>query len=79
MAIIQGGKVMEGTAMPTRTALTTVQQAQQGGFYSSPGLPAGGFLNGVVHPGGYVLRADNGAVYQNTGTLAATVWTLVSP
>lgn len=78
MPLIQGGQEMPG-ARNIYSALMDIKQAQQGGAYSSPGLPAAGYLNGVAHPNAYVRRADTGAIYQNTGTLAATVWTLVSP
>ena len=45
------------------------------GPYTSPGVPAGGYLNNVAQKGALVIDTNAGALYQNTGTLAATVWT----
>jgi hypothetical protein len=54
----------------------TAAQRVNGVSYTSPGLPAGGFLNGIAAPGSGLMRLDTGQIYMNTGTLAATVWTL---
>jgi len=45
------------------------------GPYTSPGVPASGYLNNVAQKGALVIDTNAGALYQNTGTLAATVWT----
>lgn len=47
------------------------------GPYTSAGVPSSGFLNGVCQKGGLVTDYTNGKLYLNTGTLAATVWTVV--
>lgn len=72
MPIITGGRVIE-TSRPHWRNNATVGV----GPFSSPALPAAGYLNGVAQPGATVIRTDTGAAYANTGTLAATVWTLL--
>jgi hypothetical protein len=74
MPILTGGKVIEGSRPHFHG------NPLGGGFgglgpFSSPGLPAGGFLNNIAPPGAIVIRTDTGDAYENTGTLAATVWT----
>jgi len=44
------------------------------GPYLSPGLPAAGFLNGFAQKGALCIDTGAGALYQNSGTLAATTW-----
>jgi len=71
MPIITGGFVIPGSR-PTWRNNTTVGY----GPFSSPGVPAAAFLNGVAQPGAVVINTVAGAAYVNTGSLAATVWTL---
>lgn len=47
------------------------------GPYVNAGVPAGGFLNGIAEKGALVTDSTNGKLYINTGTKAATVWTVV--
>jgi hypothetical protein len=47
------------------------------GPYASAGVPASGFLNNVCQKGGLVIDTTNAKLYINTGTLAATVYTVV--
>jgi len=76
MAIISGGRVIEGAV--SRQA-AGVSGATEVGFgpYTNAGIPAGGFLNTVAEKGALVIDSTNGKLYTNTGTLAATVWTVV--
>jgi len=46
------------------------------GIFESPGVPASGFLNGTAAKGALCSDTTNGKLYVNTGTLAATVWTV---
>jgi hypothetical protein len=71
MPVITGGKVIEGSRQDWR-GNTTVGI----GPFSSPGVPAGGYLNAVAQPGALCVNQAAGTLYMNTGTLAATVWTL---
>ena len=82
MAIISGGRVIEGALFRSSTqaqggteagtqAATTIGY----GPYTNAGIPASNFLNNVAQKGALVIDVTNGALYQNTGTLAATVWT----
>lgn len=78
MPIITGGKIIEGSSYDMRTSvIVNERQALQGGMFTSPGLPAGGYLNGIAHPNALVIRVDTGVIYRNTGTLGATVWTQI--
>jgi hypothetical protein len=75
MPVITGGKVIEGSRSWYRN------NAASGGFggmgpYSSPGVPASGYLNGIAEPGAIVFNIATGNAYMNTGTKAATVYTL---
>lgn len=47
------------------------------GPFTSPGLPASGYLNGSADKGALAIDTVNAKLYINTGTLAATVWTVV--
>ena len=71
MPVITGGKVIEGARQEWRA------NAGVGtGPFSSPGVPAGGYLNAVAQPGALCINQATGNLYVNTGTLAATIWTL---
>jgi hypothetical protein len=70
MPVITGGKIIEGSRQRYRQAGPDVGY---GPYYSS-GTPANGDFNNVAQPGA-LLEAGTGILYQNTGTLAATVWT----
>jgi len=74
MPIITGGKVIEGAL---RRSTGGVEDADVVGYgpYTNAGIPASGFLNAVAQKGALVIDTTNGTLYQNTGTLAATVWT----
>jgi hypothetical protein len=81
MPVITGGKVIEGALQRPSggasggTDAGALGAAQIGyGPYTSAGIPASGFLNGVAQKGALVIDTTNGTLYQNTGTLAATVW-----
>lgn len=72
MATRQG--VIEGARM--RNAAGLMDNNNPGyGPYGSPGVPASGFLNGIVEKGGLVIDTTGGGLYSNTGTKAATVYT----
>lgn len=66
------GTGVEIVSETTATALTT---AQGYGPYLSNGVPASGFLNNIAKKGALVINTAAGTLYQNTGTLTATVWT----
>lgn len=63
----------EGGTEAGALAATTVGY----GPYLSPGAPAAGFLNGVAQKGALVINTATGVLYANTGTLAATTYTVV--
>jgi hypothetical protein len=69
--VITGGKVIEGARQEWRA-----NAGVGSGPFSSPGAPAGGYLNNVAQPGALCINQANGTLYVNTGTLAVTVWTL---
>ncbi len=68
MAIIEGAK--------PRLGVQTGSSTGDLGPFESAGIPASGFLNGVAKKGALVVDTTNGKLYVNTGTLAATVWTV---
>ncbi len=74
MAIISGGKIIEGAVQRQVAGASTATEVGYGP-YTNAGVPASGFLNAVAEKGALVIDTTNGALYQNTGTLAATVWT----
>ena len=47
------------------------------GPYTSPGVPASGYLNNVAQKGALVVNTATGIWYANTGTLAATTYTVI--
>jgi hypothetical protein len=69
MPIIEGAKPRIGA----QTGSTTGDL----GPFESPGVPASGYLNAIAKKGAIVSDTTNGKLYVNTGTLAATVWTVV--
>ncbi len=77
MPVIEGSlsrnpsRVQGGTAVGSVSAATSVGY----GPYLIAGIPASGALNNVAQKGALVIDTVNGTLYQNTGTLAATVWT----
>ena len=75
MPILTGGKWLEGTRRGTKG--NVAPQRGDGGHFNSPGVPANGFLNATAPPGSLCLDTATGNLYQNTGTQAATVWTLL--
>jgi hypothetical protein len=82
MPIISGGTVIEGALLRPETlaqggtAAGSLPATVVGyGPYLRAGIPASGFLNNVAQKGALVIDTTNGTLYQNTGTLAATVWT----
>ena len=77
MAIITGGKIIEGSRPGWRGSGASGGQNIDQGPYFSPGVPASAFLNGIAGPGALVINTANGAAYINTGTKAATVYTLL--
>lgn len=74
MAIISGGKIIEGARGVTVDGSRSATEVGYGP-YTNAGIPASGFLNNVAQKGALVIDTTNGTLYQNTGTLAATVWT----
>lgn len=73
MPIITGGKIIEGARR--HWANNVIAPATANPIFTSPGVPANGYLNAVAHPGTLVVNTATGIAYMNTGTLAATVWT----
>ena len=43
-------------------------------IFTSAGEPASGYLNNIAPKGALCTDTTNGVLYQNIGTLAATVW-----
>jgi hypothetical protein len=83
MAVISGGVIIEGALLRSTTASGGTTAGTLGattigyGPYTSPGVPASGYLNAVAQKGALVVNTATGVWYSNTGTLAATVWTVV--
>jgi len=71
MPIISGGRVIEGSRPIYRNNVTVGY-----GPFSAAAAPIAGFLNGVAQPGAVAINTVAGTAYVNTGSLAATVWTL---
>ncbi len=59
-----------------RAGYTQVGSSGALGPFESAGVPASGYLNGIAKKGAIVVDTTNGKQYTNTGTLAATVWTV---
>ena len=69
--VITGGRLIEQARQEWRGNATVGT-----GPFSSPGVPANGYLNGVAQPGALCINQGAGTLYLNSGTLAATVWQL---
>lgn len=69
MAIIEGAK--------PRVGVQTGSSTGDVGPFESAGVPGAGYLNGIAKKGAICSDTTNGKLYINTGTLAATVWTVV--
>ena len=76
MAVITGGKIIEGSLRRLSGGALDADVVGYGP-YTNAGVPASGFLNAVANKGALVIDTTNGKLYINTGTLAATVWTVV--
>ncbi len=68
MAIVEGAKL--------RLGVQSGSAAGDIGPFESAGIPASGYLNGIAKKGALVIDTTNGKLYVNTGTLAATVYTV---
>ena len=78
MPVIEGARHRPETSVQGGTAAGTLGATQVGyGPYLNAGVPAAGFLNGVAQKGALVINTATGVLYANTGTLAATAWTVV--
>ena len=77
MAIISGGKIIEGAIhrAGATDATGSVSGADLGPFRKA-GVPANGDFNASAEKGATLIDTTNGKHYTNTGTLAATVWTV---
>lgn len=76
MAIISGGKIIEG-ALPRVGGSVGDAAGESGLRFEKAGALANGDFNGSAKKGALATDTANGKVYVNTGTLAATVWTVV--
>lgn len=56
---------------------TTIMPHSARPFYQA-GVFANGDFNGQAIKGALGIDETNGRIYQNTGTLAATVWTILT-
>ncbi len=76
MAIISGGKVIEGAIHRAGAIDSTgsVSGADLGPFRKA-GAPANGDFNASAEKGATLIDTTHGFHYTNTGTLSATVWT----
>ncbi len=74
MAIISGGRIIEDAVSRQASGVSGATEVGYGP-YTNAGIPGAGFLNAVAQKGALVIDTTNGTLYQNTGTLAATVWT----
>ena len=73
MAIISGGKIIEGAI--GRPGVVTDSAAGGLGPFEKAGAPVNGDFNASAKKGATLIDTTNGLHYTNTGTLAATVWT----
>jgi hypothetical protein len=66
-----------GTGVPVVGHTSAVNGVIADGYgpFVNNGVPASGYLNGIAQKGALVINSAAGSLYQNTGTLAATVWT----
>jgi hypothetical protein len=71
--------IIEGAQTRWRSTPVPATQAAPAAYgpFTSPGVPASGYLNGTADKGALVVNTATGIWYANTGTLAATVWTVV--
>jgi hypothetical protein len=75
MAIISGGKVIEGAI--GRPGVVTDSAVGAIGPFEKAGALANGDFNGTAKKGALAVDTVGGKLYINTGTLAATAWTVV--
>ena len=78
MPVMSGGNIMPGSRQ--RGAATVGGTGENDGSvgpFLSAGVPASGYLNNVAGKGAIVIDTTNGKAYINTGTLSATVYTVV--
>ena len=68
--VITGGKIIEKSRPWLRNNATVGT-----GPFSSATAPAALALANIAQPGALLFTLDTGVVYENTGTLAAPVWT----
>lgn len=73
MPIIEGARQRNAAST---TAAPLADDASYGPF-TSPGVPAAGYLNGIAAKGAQVVNTATGVWYSNTGTQAATAWTVI--
>ena len=76
MAVNTGGSVIEGALHRPGFPANTAGVAGYGPF-TSAGVPASGYLNNTAEKGALAIDTTNAKLYINTGTKAATVWTVV--
>lgn len=76
MPVISGGRVIEGSRGVSYDGTRGASEIGYGP-YPNAGVPASGYLNNVAQKGALVIDTTNAKLYINTGTLAATVWTIV--
>jgi hypothetical protein len=71
--------VIEGSQSRWRANPVPAAQAAPASYgpFTSAGVPGSGYLNGVAEKGALVVNTATGIWYANTGTLAATAWTVV--
>jgi len=73
---VQVGHIIEGALLPS--SINTAGNALGSyGPFTNAGAPAGGYLNGIAAKGALCIDTTTPKLYQNSGTLAATVWTSV--
>lgn len=80
MAVIQGGKIIEG-ALHRPGATVGAASAGSYGPFVNAGVPvdgAAGTQFGVAEKGALLIDTTNGKLYLNGGTLASPTWKLVT-
>lgn len=79
MAVISGGKVIEGALVRPASAAYDATTGSYGPFVNAgaPTNGASGTQFGVAAKGALLIDSTNAKLYINTGTLASPTWTVV--
>ena len=80
MAVISGGKIIEGALVRPASAASDASTGSVGPF-TNAGVPvdgAAGTQFGAAAKGALLIDSTGANIYINTGTLASPIWKLVA-